>query len=280
MDLLHYIIFDNLSSTLNFRKTGKQLDISISMVSKKINQMEHYYDVRLFDRTSRSVTMTNEGLSVLPRIKELLLLEDQIKGDVGNNKNFAGNLKIGIPFTYLQSSLHKIHSYLSGKPNVYIDWRIGNHLSDLISDNFDAIIFCGPIPPGDYFAKKISEWKKVICASPDYIKIHGLPQKPQELINHQCIDHSENFKSSWHLDKEYSIHLSQKCSSSSLIAEMSSNSFGVCYLPQFTVKKYIEKGDLVEVLKEYTIEQYDVYLVSKHSFKSHRKSQEILNIFE
>ncbi|MBK2085244.1 LysR family transcriptional regulator [Francisella adeliensis] len=281
MEILHYEIFDKLSNTLNFRQTAKELNLSISIVSKKIKELELHYQSKLFHRTTRLVTLTEAGQNILPRIKELILLENQIKSDLDTSYQFIGNLKIGVPFSYFESILDKIKRYTYGGDNIYIDWKIGNHLGSLYEENFDAVVFCGPLPSGDFYAKKIGEWRKVICASPAFLKENGIPQKPEELEKYPCLDHSENFKSTWGLlRKEYNINLKQKCSFSSLLTKMAINSLGVVYLPSFTVDDYIKEGLLVEILEQYTSKKFDIYLVSKTPFSENRKAQEILKMLQ
>ena len=278
IEILHYQIFDKLSNTLNFRQTAKELNLSISIVSKKIKELENYYNAKLFHRTTRLVLLTEVGQNILPRIKELILLEDQIRLDLNDDYRFIGNLKIGIPFSYFESILGKIKLYTENNDNVYIDWKVGNYLGSLYEDNFDVVIFCGSLPNGNFYAKKIAEWKKVICASPDFFENNGIPINPKELVKYPCLDHSENFKSTWNLDKEYNINLKQKCSFSSLLTKMAINSLGIVYLPSFTVENYIKQGLLVEILEDYTFQKFDVYLVSKTPFSENRKAQEILNM--
>lgn len=281
IEILHYQIFDKLAHTLNFRQTAKELNLSISIVSKKIKELESYYQSKLFYRTTRLVTLTEMGKNILPRIKELILLEEQIKQDLDSSYQFVGNLKIGIPFSYFESILSKIKLYTTNNDNVYIDWKIGNYLNSLYSDNFDAVIYCGSLPSGDFYAKKIGEWRKVVCASSEFLKKNGTPQSPEELEKYACLDHSENFKSTWGLSgKEYNISLKQKCSFSRLLTDMAINSLGVVYLPSFTVEKYIEEGSLVEILEEYISKKFDIYLISKTPFSENRKAQEILNMLD
>jgi DNA-binding transcriptional LysR family regulator len=279
IEILHYKILDKLAHTLNFRKTAKELNLSISIVSKKIKELENYYSSKLFYRTTRSVLLTEMGQNILPRIKELILLEEQIKQDLDSSYQFVGNLKVGIPFSYFESILDRVRAYTTNNENVYIDWKIGNYLGSLYEENFDAVIFCGSLPHGDFYAKKIGEWRKIVCASPNFLKESGIPQKPEELEKYPCLDHSENFKSTWGLlGEEYSINLKQKCSFSSLLTKMAINSFGIVYLPSFTVENYIKRGLLVEILEEYTSKKFDIYLISKMPFSENRKAQEIVNM--
>ncbi|MEY8766528.1 MULTISPECIES: LysR family transcriptional regulator [Francisella] len=279
IEILHYKIFDKLAHTLNFRQAAKELNLSISVVSKKIKELETYYNSTLFYRNTRSVFLTETGISILPRIKELILIEDQIKTDLNTNYQFIGNLKIGIPFSFFESILDKVKLYTTNNENVFVEWKIGNYLNRLYDENFDAIIFCGTLPDGDFYAKKIGEWKKVVCASPDFLKSYGTPSSPKDLVNYQCLDHYQNFKSTWGISgKEYSINLKQKCSFSRLLTSMAINSLGIVYLPSFTVDDTIQKGELVEIFEKYTSQRFDIFLVSKKPFSESRKTQEILNM--
>lgn len=233
LKILHYRIFDKLAQTLNFRKTAKELNLSISIVSKKINELESFYNTKLFHRNTRLVCLTEMGNNILPRIKELIQIEEQIKFDLNQPYQFVGNFKIGIPFSFFESMLRKVDLYVEQHPKVCIDWKVGNYLNRLY-----------------------------------------------ELAHYSCIDHSENFKSTWNFNhQEYAINLKQKCSSSRLLSNMAINSLGVVYLPSFTVDEDIKNGLLTEILTPFTTKIYDIFLVSKTPFSEGRKNSELLKLF-
>lgn len=277
---LHYMVFDKLAALQNFRKTAKELNISISIVSKYIKDLESFYSVTLFQRTTRSVCLSEEAKNIWPRIKEIISLEAEIKSDLEYNRNiFIGRLKIGIPHTYFKAHLKYLASQCVDQEYVQIDWVIGNYLPYLVMDNFDAVIYCGALPSGDFYAKKIGKWRKIICASPEYLSKNSAVKTPADLLKSQCLDHTDNFKSTWILDDEYPINIMGKCSSSVLLVDMALNSLGICYLPSFTVQEYLDKGQLVEVLSDHSAGEFDIHLVSAKPFTSNRKSVEILKLF-
>ena len=280
LKILHYRIFDKLAQTLNFRKTAKELNLSISIVSKKINELESFYNTKLFHRNTRLVCLTEMGNNILPRIKELIQIEEQIKFDLNQPYQFVGNFKIGIPFSFFESMLRKVDLYVEQHPKVCIDWKVGNYLNRLYEENFDVVVFCGPLPDGDFYSKKIGQWQKRVCASPHFLAQHGVPKSLEELAHYSCIDHSENFKSTWNFNhQEYAINLKQKCSSSRLLSNMAINSLGVVYLPSFTVDEDIKNGLLTEILTPFTTKIYDIFLVSKTPFSEGRKNSELLKLF-
>ena len=277
---LHYMVFDKLAVLQNFRKTAKELNLSISIVSKYIKDLESFYSVTLFQRTTRSVSLSGEAKNIWPRIKEIISLEAEIKSDLKYNRNiFIGRLKVGIPHTYFKAHLKYLASQYVNQQHVQIDWVVGNYLPYLVMDNFDVVIYCGALPSGDFYAKKIGKWRKIICASPEYLSKNSVLKTPGDLLTHRCLDHIDNFKSTWVLDEEYPINITDKCSSSVLLAEMACNSLGICYLPSFTVQEYLDTGQLIEVLSDHSAGEFDIHLVSAKPFTSNRKSAEILKLF-
>ncbi|WP_200403898.1 LysR substrate-binding domain-containing protein, partial [Fangia hongkongensis] len=209
-------------------------------------------------------------------------IKDKVKhyqNDLLYAKNhIVGELKIGIPHSLLEYILNDTLGELPKK--VHLNWVVGNYLPYLYEKSFDAVIFCGALPMGDFYAKKVGTWKKVVCASKNYLKEHQKLDCPSALLSHDCLDHIDNFQSTWQLDQSYPIRITQRCSSSSLIAQMAENDLGLCYLPSFTVKKQLEAGDLVEVLTPYTTQQFDIFMVTKEPIADTRKLALIHNFFK
>ena len=264
----------------NFRQTAKELNTSISIVSKYIKDLETHFQAELFNRTTRSVTLTKEAKLILPRVKEILQIENEIKQNLIHQNNYIGRLKVGIPNTYFFYKMKAICQKLTNQEGISIDWIIGNHLPSLLSENFDVIIFCGSVPSGDFYAKKIDTWKKYVCASPLYLEKYGKPKTPSDFLKHQCLDHSHNYHETWILDDNYPINISHKASTSDAIVQMAENHLGLCYMPSFTLEPYIQKGTLVKVLEDYTKKEFDVYLVSNKSFKENKKLQAMIKLFD
>ncbi|WP_119344632.1 LysR family transcriptional regulator [Facilibium subflavum] len=206
--LLQFKIFNNLAKTQSFRQTAKIMQLPVSRVSNAIKALETHYQTPLFFRNTRQVKLTENGQKIWPSVKMLLSSDQQIQDTIQHRPyQHFGHLKIGIPLSlFHQVYIEHLHELNTQYPNLTIDWRVGNFLPHLISDDFDAIIFCGHVPNIDAYATEIGQWSKLTCASSDYLSNHPSIHTPDDLTKHTCLDHSDNFTAQW----QYYINNQQK----------------------------------------------------------------------
>lgn len=142
----------------------------------------------------------------------------------------------------------------------------GNHLVNLLYEGFDLIIHCGSLPDSNLYFKKIRDWYKFTCASPGYIDKHGMPKTPDDLQQHQCLDHYDNRRQTWyyklnqHSEAVY-INAMIKANDSLALRNMALNDLGIVNLPDFTVMQDIQQQQLVRLLDEYELDPLAMYVV-------------------
>ncbi|MDO8953321.1 MAG: LysR family transcriptional regulator [Gammaproteobacteria bacterium] len=271
-------IFCAIAKEGGFAKAARALQLSTSIVTRRLARLEKNLDVRLVHRTTRQVSLTEEGRLYFDEVSNIL---DALKASNKNVKSLstevAGTLKIGLPvsISHLYVTPH-LHEFLAQYPNLKVHIINGNHLFDLLGNGFDLILHCGELPNSNYYYKKLGLWEKITCASPEYLKKYGIPKKPEDLSNHNCLDHAESFHGTWRfqeLDKSKNIPVSGnvRVNSSLDLCNLAKSGLGMVYLPSFSVAEALKSGELVSVLDSYRPEALGLYLVyPSHKYLSYK----------
>lgn len=261
-------IFVKVVENLSFSKTARELKISTSAVTRQIEKLEGELDVRLLQRNSRQVSLTEAGSIFYDSCLKLLQIYTTAQKQVKNFRHeLTGTLKIGSPNSlshlYLSTELQK---FIKKYPNLKIDIVNGNHLFDLLSSGFDMILYCGELADSNLYYRKIGTWQKMTCASPSYLKKFGIPRTPHDLTQHNCLDHYDNSHNTWSYQfkdeiKSIQVQGNVRVNSSLDLKNLAVSGLGVVYLPSFTVKEAIDHGQLKNILTEYPIPSLSIYAV-------------------
>jgi len=242
----------------NFTKAAKQLGISTPMVTRRLAKLEETMGTRLINRNTRKLSVTEAGEIFFQEVGEILQRIEHSKNLVRNlTHEVIGTLKIGIPITLNHLYLSpEIHRFIQQYPGLNLHIVNGNHLLNLLDNDFDSVIHCSHLPDSNFHFRKLGMWSKVTCASPGYLAQHGKPQQPKDLAAHNCLDHHDNHHSTWKFQvaekiQEVYVAGNLKMNSSIDLKNAAVNDAGIVYLPSFTVHRELEEGNLISILSEY-----------------------------
>lgn len=251
-----------------FAKAAKQLHISTPVMTRRITRLEQTLGVRLLQRTTRHLNLTEAGNLFYTQASDILqALETSKKTIKKLTEEVTGTLKIGMPVSISHCHVtNALAGFIKKYPGLKLQIVNGNHLLDLLASGFDMVIHCGNLPDSSFYSKKIGDWKKIICASPAYLKKQGTPKHPQELQSHNCIDHYDNFRQTWRFtekNKELEIMVKGNINVNSSIdlKNLAVAGMGVVYLPSFTVHPELISGKLISVLEKYQPPKLGMYAV-------------------
>jgi len=261
-------IFCAIARAKNFSKAARALHISPSVVTRRLRRLEKRLDVRLFHRTTRQVTLTEAGQLYYQEVSDILnaltAADQQIKG---LREEVTGTLKVGLPASISHSYVSRhLHEFLRQFPSLNIRIINGNHLLDLLENRFDVILHCGMLPDSTFHYKKLGVWRKVICASPDYLQTHGIPQQPTDLSRHNCLDHQDNFQYTWQFQQkqkmmEFAVRGNIRVNSSIDLCNLAVSGLGIVYLPSFSVYHQLKSKNLISILEQYQPPVLGMYLI-------------------
>ncbi len=261
-------IFCLVAKHKSFSKAALELHISPSITTRRLARLERKLDVRLMNRTTRLVTLTEAGQLYYDEVRALLeSLELSNRNIKSIKKDINGVIKIGLPVSishfYVTPQLHK---FLNRFPGLKVHIVHGNHLLGLLSNGFDLVMHCGELPDSSFHYKKLGIWQKIICASPEYLEKNGTPIHPDDLKHHNCLDHVDNYDFTWLFQEKAKVKkiliTGNACINSSIdLCNLAVSGLGIVYLPSFTEKHRLETGELVSILDCYQPPSLPMYLV-------------------
>ncbi|MBV1790617.1 LysR family transcriptional regulator [Marinobacterium sp. D7] len=173
----------------NFSSAARRLGISSAAVSKSVAQLEKSLEVRLFHRTTHSLTLTEDGLDLHRRTGHLVeQLEDQIRLSSDRKRTPHGTLKVNLPDSFGRMVvLPLLPAFMEKYPDIQLDLRFDDRLGDLVKEGADVGIGVMLNPDSRVIAREFYKIQPILVASKAYIERHGLPQTPEELSQHNCV---------------------------------------------------------------------------------------------
>jgi DNA-binding transcriptional LysR family regulator len=244
--------FVAVATTSSFTKAARAIGKSPTHVSRSIGELERRVQNPLFNRTTRTVSLTDAGRVFFEHCQRLVLERDEAIALIGEQGEPQGELKISCSTTMGERFVAPIIRRLAvqhTKLNVSIE--LSNNLVDLVGDGFDLAIRTGELKDGRLLGTLVAERRFYTCAAPDYLARQGEPKTVQDLMEHQCI---RGTSASWHYlvagkDAHHRPSGRFRCNSGQAVIEACVAGLGICQLPEFYVLPYLRHG-MVKLLLE------------------------------
>jgi DNA-binding transcriptional LysR family regulator len=243
----------------SFTKAAKQLGISVAQVSRNIAELEATLAIKLLYRSTRSVSLTEEGQLYLQHCRHLVSGLEEANRTLANLKaNPRGLIKLTTPVYYGETRIAPLlHEFLIRYPQTELDMQLSNNKVDLIQGGFDLAIRLGTLEDSSLIARKLASRSQYIVAAPDYLQRFGTPVHLRDLNHHQCLTGTV---ATWRFNVNGSlIQYKPKgrivCNSGVALLDAATKGLGLVQLPDYYVKEKLADGTLISVLD--TIRQPD-----------------------
>lgn len=253
----------------SFVKAAEVLGVSKAAVSRHLGQLEARLGVRLLHRTTRRMSLTEEGEVFYARCKTLLTEVDEAEAEVTERGGEAvGQVRINAPLTFgvlylaeLWGAFKAMHS------RVALDVTLADRVIDLVEEGYDLAVRIGELPGSSLIARKLATTRLVLCASPQYLAHAGIPHRPDELVQHAVLAYSYFDRGDeWPFegpDGPVTIKVrptmrtnnGDTCRTGALLHQ------GIVLQPTFLVGSDIAAGRLVEILPQYRSLEMDIHAV-------------------
>lgn len=265
MNLNDIRLFLRVVETNSFTSAADSLGIQKSTISRRINQLEDELGVRLLQRTTRKLKLTEEGVELfnrcLPLINELELIPDQV---TTHQDNLRGKLRITLPpemALYMMNEI--ISSFIARYPNVEMEVELSTRLVDLIEDGVDLAMRVGTLADSSLIARKIASVKMGLYCTPEYAEKHGLPDTPSDLNLHTCLMNVRP-ADQWQIvvDGETmttSLTPKMRANSVSFLREMVLQHHGIARMPTVFALSLLEENKLIPVLADFRLPDIDIH---------------------
>jgi DNA-binding transcriptional LysR family regulator len=265
-------VFVRVAKGGSFASGARELGISRAMATKHIMQLEGSLGTRLFNRTTRSLSLTDVGASYLERCQQILLDVEEMESAVTQLQTEPrGLLKISAPPVIGATHIARaVAEFLKIYPDLTVDMILQSSPGDLIDEGIDLAIYLGALDDTSMVARKLASSSLVICGAPDYLAKFGIPQVPEDLIQHSClVNWAIAPRNKWIFKTESGvkqIHVSGRMQSNAAhtIRIAALNGLGLVMLPVYIVGGDIEKGALKMVLENYSLPPLDIHAVYPH----------------
>ena len=270
--LMSMRVFSAVAKNRSFSVAAKKLSISKAMVSKHIKSLENSLSVRLFNRTTRKLNLTDAGSSYYEKVNIILSEIDETESAISQlNSEPKGKLKVMAQPSFGAFHLSRALSlYLKKYTEVTVNLELSHRIPDLVEENIDLAFHVGELNDSMYVSRRIASARRVICASPEYIKKIGMPKKPEGLLNHNCLIYMpRNDMGKWEfLDKgkrkKIKVTGDIQCNSGDALRVASIQSRGITQLPTYMVGLDIQAGRLQAVLEDFEPEKQPIYAIYNH----------------
>jgi len=255
-----------------FTRAADRLKMSPQLVSKYVSQLEQHLGVRLLNRTTRKIHLTEAGTSYHQRAQQVLNDIDDMESQIGDLQTQAqGLLRISAPVSFaIRHMTPFLNEFQKAHPGVGIDLQLNDRKVDVVEEGFDIVLRIGHLKSSSLIAKRIAPVRLLMCASPAYLKQHGTPQHPEDLRGHRHLRYSY-----MELDASKPLYRWLQSNSQDGIRDRISNNgdvlieaaiagAGIALQPTFISGSAIKEGKLQVVLPEYEPEPMGLYAVYAH----------------
>ena len=259
-----------------FAEAARVLGISASAVGKTIARLEEQYKVRLFHRSTRSITLTAEGEMLLARCQRILHEVAAAEAELSHAGGVPrGRLRISVP-QLTQLVMPLIHGFMDAYPEIDVDLDLSDRMVDIIEEGFDVVIRTGDQADSRLVSRKLGTSRRVLVASNGYFDRHGVPRTPADLLEHTCLLHkfpASGRMEKWRLDipdgrHELPLREARLFSTVESITYLARRGEGIAYLPEFLVTHDVARGDMRTVLDEFVdnpVTFWAVWPASRHA---------------
>ena len=251
----------------SFTAAGRRLSLSTKLVSKYVQHLEGGLRTQLFNRTTRSVSLTDVGAAYLERCRPILEQIDDLDSLVRERQGaLAGPIRLTAPTGFGSTRLAEaLVPFMLAHPEVELDMRLTDNRVALVEEGLDLAIRIGSLRDSTLIARKLSAMPLVLCAAPSYLKNHGRPQSPKALSTHVClVDSNQLDLNTWRLHSDGEEHVIRltgavQANSPGALARMAIGGLGITRAPLYAIENALSDGRLERVLPDYTTDVFGVY---------------------
>lgn len=249
---------------------AQELGVTPPSVSKRLAALEARLRVRLLNRTTRSLSLTAEGEAYLAEgsriVSDLEALEQKISGGSASPK---GLLKIEATFGFgRRHIMPQLSAFARQYPEIEVQLHLTDRPTNLVEQGFDAAIRFGNLPDARLTARKLADNRRMVCASPAYIKRHGVPASPRDLQRHDCIfirESDETF-GTWHFrsgSRQETVKVRGQLSTNDGECALgwALDGHGILIRSEWDTSPYLRSGRLKVLLEDWELPPADIHIV-------------------
>lgn len=245
----------------SFVQAARRTHTSNAAISRYIQELETYLGVRLLQRSTRKIALTDVGRDYYQRIKQILTDLDDADSTVGaNNSSLSGTIRINAPLSFGTRYLAPLWGeFMEQHPSISLDVELTDRRVDLLEEGIDLAIRIGKLADSSLVSRRLATCHSILCAAPSYIAQHGQPQTPEDLSQHQIISFATAANAdAWHFyspsgeEKIINVKPRMHTNNGDTIRAVVLAGQGIALQPTFIVAGDIQAGNLVTFLPNWS----------------------------
>ena len=263
-------IFAKVLQMRSFARAAVELQLSKATVSKAISRLEAKFGARLFNRTSRQLSLTEAGKQLAERAAHILAEGEAAEAEgIANAAALRGHIRLAAPMSFgVQRIASILPEFLERYPEVSIDLHLSDAHVDLVGEGFDAAIRIASLPDSSLLARTLAPVHRYLVASPGYLAKHGRPSHPLRLTEHRCIGYASTVGDTWHFSHEQGDTATVRptgplrVNNGDAMMPILIGGSGLGILPDFIIREAVDDGRLEIVLPDWKVSGGAVHWVS------------------
>ncbi|QYJ91542.1 LysR family transcriptional regulator [Shewanella halotolerans] len=254
----------------SFSEAARRLGINKSAVSKRISALEQALGVKLIQRTTRRLHLTDAGRQYYEYVHQAAALMQQAQDALASQQGAVkGNLKVSLPNVFGQRHIAPLLSEFSRQyPAINLEVSLDDRVVDLLKEGLDMVVRIGDLPDSSLVALKLAPCHSLLCTSPDYLARQGHPRSLADLRGHNCLFYSY-FRGGleWSFERRGEVSRIKprgniKVNNSEVIRRLLLDGMGIALMPRYLVEEELAAGTLVPVLSDYQAPTHGIYALT------------------
>jgi DNA-binding transcriptional LysR family regulator len=248
-------IFARVARTGNMSAAGREMSLSPAVVSKRISLLEERLGARLFQRSTRQLSLTDIGEGFFRRVVDILSLVEESEDFIARyNARPSGRLKVNASAAILRRLVvPQLPRFARLYPDVELDFHVSDEQADIIRDGIDVALHVGAAPSDDLDVRHLTDLPRILCAAPAYLDEEGTPMLPQHLRDHTCLGQTD--EEHWRLVGPQDSHIIRvngrlRTNCSDLIREAAISGLGIALCPAASIAVELKSRALVHVMPD------------------------------
>ncbi len=269
MDLLHALrSFVRVSETGSFSAVARETNTNHSSITRHVGDLEGHFGVRLFQRTTRRLSLTEDGQDLLQYARRLIELEQEVEGALGRQRaSPTGMVRIGVTTAGATLMTPRLRGLLDDYPGLSIELVVRDQLGDMIEDRLDIALHVGQPPDSSLLARRIGAFGRVLVAAPAYLEKRGAPARPADLTDHDCVIHEYGPDSAqWQFkgpDGPETVRVQGRfhANNAAIVRRAALDGYGAAMVPEALIVDDVRSARLYRLLPDYQTERLPSYLL-------------------
>ena len=261
------ILFERIAALNSISAGGAACGLSATVSSDRLKRLETDLGCTLLNRTTRSISLTDQGTQFLRHAKALLEKYEATRHSVGRRSDVpTGLLRVAAPSLFGNKFLPKVISaFLEDYPDTQLNLNLSDDVLNYTAEGIDVAIRIGKLKNSTMVARKLGDSHRVLCASPTYIKRNGMPSHPSDLVRHNCIIFVG--EDTWRLrndreDERIKVSGRFGTNSAEMATQATLNDLGIALRSLWDISDDLKAGRLVHVLSDYEVPaQMPIYAI-------------------